>query len=742
MLRGKAPPCAQCTLGEAPLQPLGGHWANADYVLALAGNPNTGKSTVFNALTGLRQHTGNWPGKTVVRAEGGFDSGGQRYKLIDLPGTYSLLSTSADEEVARDFILFGNPDVVVVVADATRLERNLNLVLQVLQITQRVVVCLNLMDEAKRNGLTVDADCVAEDLGVPVVPLVARTGEGLPQLLQAIAEVAAGRALGSPYRPHSATEVLERAVAELVPLVAVRFPGLANAHWVALRLLDGDARIVEAVERGELDALVVARVAGDEQRSMQAAQAILQKAEVLRWEVGSSFHEELMEAIYADAARIADRAVRAVRPEHARGGDLDRQLDRLLTSRRWGFPVMLALLALVFWLTLSGANYPSQLLYAVLIDWLHPLLQSGAASVGLPWWLRGVLIDGMYLATAWVVSVMLPPMAIFFPLFTLLEDFGYLPRLAFNMDDMYRRVGAHGKQALTSAMGFGCNAAGVVAARIIDSPRERLIAILTNNFSLCNGRWPTQILIASIFIGALAPGRFANSVAALAVVAVALFGMGLSLGVSWLLSRTLLKGEASSFYLELPPYRRPRFWQTIYTSLIDRTLIVLWRAVVFAAPAGLVIWSLANIQLQGISIAEHLVHIFDPFAVLLGLNGVVLLAYIVAIPANEIVIPTVLMLTVLMGRATGVGAGACVMFEGDAASVEMVLRAGGWTLLTAVNLMLFSLLHNPCSTTLYTIYKETGSGKWTLLAALLPLCMGLLTVFAVAQVWFFLAGGG
>jgi ferrous iron transport protein B len=466
---------------------------------------------------------------------------------------------------------------------------------------------------------------------------------------------------------------------------------------------------------------------------------ILRAAEALRWEVGANFHENLMEALYTDAARIADRAV--TRPDKPPRFDLDRTIDRLVTSRTWGFPIMLMLLAVVFWLTISGANVPSSILASILLDTVHPFLKGVAASISLPWWLDGLLIDGVYLATAWVVSVMLPPMAIFFPLFTLAEDFGYLPRVAFNLDNVFKKVGAHGKQALTMSMGFGCNAAGVVATRIIDSPRERLIAIITNNFSLCNGRWPTQILIASLFIGSLVPAYLAGLISALAVMGVALLGVFLSFGVSWGLSRTWLRGQVSTFSLELPPYRPPRILQTLYTSVIDRTLIVLWRAVVFAAPAGAVIWLAANLHIGSASIAEHLINFLDPFGLLLGLNGVILVAYIVAIPANEIVIPTVLMLTVLVTGMGGVGAGAGVMFQTDSpADLMAIFHAGGWTLLTAVNLMLFSLIHNPCSTTIFTIYKETGSRKWTTVAALLPVAMGFAVTFVLAQVWRLVAG--
>ena len=463
---------------------------------------------------------------------------------------------------------------------------------------------------------------------------------------------------------------------------------------------------------------------------------ILRTAQRLREEVQGDLHECLVEAIYADAARLADRSVSG--PEKQARPTVDRAIDRIVTSRIWGFPVMLLLFTLMFWITISGANVPSGMLANFLIDTVSPVLRSAAVSLGFPWWLRGFLIDGVYLATAWVISVMLPPMAIFFPLFTLLEDFGYLPRVAFNLDRLFKRAGAHGKQAMSTMMGFGCNAAGVVATRIIDSPRERLIAIITNNFALCNGRWPTQFLIATLFIGSLVPAHLAGLVSAAAVTGVAGLGVALTFVTAWALSRTLLKGEVSTFSLELPPYRPPRIWQTLYTSLIDRTLFVLWRAVVFAIPAGAVIWLSANVRVGNASVAEHLIRFLDPAGVFLGLNGVILLAYIVAIPANEIIIPTILMLTVLVTGSTGVGQGAGVMFELDSnSSLKTLLGAGGWTTLTAVNLMLFSLLHNPCSTTIYTIYKETGSARWTAVATLLPLALGFLVTFAVALVWRF-----
>ncbi len=709
-----------------------------DYLVALAGNPNVGKSTVFNRLTGLRQHTGNWPGKTVVRAEGVFAHEGSRVKVVDLPGTYSLQAGSVDEEVARDFILFGRPDVTVVVVDATRLERNLNLVIQILEITDRVVVFLNLIDEARRHGIGIDAKRLEEELGVPVVPGIAREGVGVDDLLEAAHRVATGARRNQPYRIGEHAPTVERAVSELSDVIDDAYPGLPNTRWVALRLLNADEAVREAVRSGELGRV------GDE-RGVETPlppdferERVLEAASRLRWDLPPDFHDRVTERAYHAAEEISER-VRLGGLKKA-GFAFDRKLDRLLTSRVWGFPLMLAMLAIVFWLTIAGSNVPSSMLADLLVDTVHPLLKGLAAAASLPWWLDGLLVDGVYLSTAWVVSVMLPPMAIFFPLFTLLEDFGYLPRVAFNLDALFRKAGAHGKQALTMCMGFGCNAAGVVSTRVIDSPRERLIAIITNNFSLCNGRWPTQILIASIFIGALAPGVLGGVVSAAAVVAIALLGVLMMFLSSWFLSRTVLRGEASSFSLELPPYRPPRILQTLYTSVIDRTLIVLWRAVMFAVPAGAVIWLLSNIPFGDTSLAAAIVDGLDPVGMIIGLNGVILLAYVVAIPANEIVIPTILMLTVLTGGMDG-GQGAGVMFELDSVDeTGELLRSGGWTLLTAVNLMLFSLLHNPCSTTIYTIYKETRSAKWTAVATFMPVVMGVTVCFLVAQIWRLFAG--
>ena len=712
--------CDTCALNpSASLKPLGEEAGTYHYTIALAGNPNTGKSTVFNALTGLRQHTGNWPGKTVTRAEGSFSFHDQRYRIIDLPGTYSLLSTSEDEEVARDFILFGKPDVTVIVVDASRLERNLSLALQILEITDKAVLCLNLMDEARRHHITIDTRTLSRDLGIPVVATSARTKEGIPDLLFAIEEVVSGKFQTKKQTYIDLPKENAEAIAELQSALSELNPELPNTRWLAMRLIEGDESVQKGVEEGTFSV----------ENNPEKQARVLRIADEYHKILGDSYRNDLVEAIYAQATALINASVST--DFSARSFRVDRAIDRIVTHKIWGFPIMFLLLAGVLWITIIGANYPSQWLSDLFVGWLYPLLKDGANALHFPWWLSGFLIDGVYLATTWVISVMLPPMAIFFPLFTLLEDFGYLPRVAFNLDKLFRTAGAHGKQALTMSMGFGCNAAGVVATRIINSPREKLIAIITNNFSLCNGRWPTQILIATLFIGALVPKQWSSTVSMLAVIGIAVLGIAFSFLTSWLLSKTLLKGESSFFVLELPPYRPPRFFQTLYTSLIDRTLIVLWRAIVFAAPAGAVIWLICNLQIAQQPIALWLIQGLDPIGVFIGLNGVILLAYIVAIPANEIVIPTVLMLTTMVLGQTAIGEGAGVLMEASTSQVGVLLHAGGWTLLTAVNLMLFSLLHNPCSTTIYTIYKETQSKKWTLIATLLPVLYGIVVCFLV-----------
>jgi ferrous iron transport protein B len=691
-----------------------------DYLVALAGNPNTGKSTVFNDLTGLRQHVGNWPGKTVARAEGSFRYMGKRYKLIDLPGTYSLLATATDEEIARNFLLFNRPDVIVVVVDSTALERNLNLVLQVLEISNNVVICLNLVDEAARKGLQVNVEQLSLGLGVPVVPTVANVGRGLNNLVKAVAGVASGKITTSPRHFVLRTEI-RKAVDEVVPHAEKVVGDLPNIRWVTMRLLEGDIRIHQALSSGELASLAGYHDASVTKEPTEAKlKELFDSIEAAASPIQKSLHDYVVSSIYADAEAIASKAVSKVEVPR---NDLDAKIDRIVTSRLVGFPIMIVLLMAVFWITIEGANIPSQFLAEGLF-WLEDQFSLVFRWFGAPLWLEGLLVHGTYRSLAWVVSVMLPPMAIFFPLFTILEDLGYLPRIAFNIDRFFKWTGAHGKQTITMCMGFGCNAAGVTSCRSIDSPRERLIAILTNNFVPCNGRWPTLILMATVFVATAFPPAVSSLTASFTLVAITLMGIAMTFIVSALLSRTLLKGESSFFVLEMPSYRRPQFSRILYTSLIDRTIRVLYRAVVWAAPAGALIWILGNVTIGGETLMIHAAGTLSPVGLLIGLDGIILLAYIIAIPANEIIIPTI-----IMGYM-----GTSMMTElGSTAELHALFAAQGFTVVTAICLMMFSVLHYPCATTTHTIWRETRSVKWTILSNLIPLAVALLVCFGVAQ---------
>ena len=676
-----------------------------DKVIALAGNPNVGKSTVFNALTGLNQHTGNWPGKTVTNAQGRCTAGGRSYVMVDIPGAYSLMAHSAEEEVARNFICFGEPDAVVVVCDATCLERNLNLVLQTLEISRRVVVCVNLMDEAERKGIKLDLELLSGRLGVPVVGTTARRKKSLRLLTDCLERVCSAPEPGEPFSVRY-PDAIEDAVALLEPLVEEKSAGRLNSRWLSLRLLDQDDSLIR-----EINACL-----GEDFLRDEALQSALGEAMALLRERGLENADQLKDmtvaALIHSAEAICCGAVTCERSQYA---ETDRRLDRLLTGRLTGYPVMLALLALIFWLTISGANYPSQLLADGLFrvqDRLTELFE----YLNAPDWLHGVLVLGAYRVLAWVVSVMLPPMAVFFPLFTLLEDAGYLPRVAYNLDKPFKCCRACGKQALTMCMGFGCNAAGVVGCRIIDSPRERLLAILTNNFVPCNGRFPTLIALLTMFFVGTAGGGLSPVLSALLLTAAIVLGVGITFAVTKLLSETLLRGVPSSFTLELPPYRKPQIGKVLVRSVFDRTLFVLGRAAAVAAPAGLVIWLMANITAGGVSILAHCAAFLDPFARLMGLDGVILLAFILGFPANEIVIPIIIMAYTAQGSI--------LELDGLAQMKDLFVQ-NGWTWVTAVSVMLFSLNHWPCSTTLLTIKKETGSLKWTALAAAIPTGVGV-----------------
>jgi len=690
-----------------------------DQLIALAGNPNVGKSTVFNSLTGLNQHTGNWPGKTVTNAHGRYRHKDRGFLLVDLPGTYSLMANSAEEEAARDFICFGDPDTTVVVADATCLERNLFLLLHTLEITDRVVLCVNLLDEAKRKKIHVDLKELERRLGIPVVGTSARNGKGLEELKDAVYHFA-GRQASRTHQETALTPLkiryddpIEKAVGILEPHVRGLLPDRLDSRWVSLKLLDGDETLLAAMRK----------YLGFDLTEDPALAAKLEdaKARLNRAGIGPELFRDKIAAKIVSAAESISR--KAVTTEDGQYLERDRKIDRVLTSRTFGIPIMIGLLGVVFWITITGANYPSQAIAAFLFG-IEDRLTEFFAFIGTPPWVHGALVMGVYRTLAWVVSVMLPPMAIFFPLFTLLEDLGYLPRIAFNLDHFFKKSCAHGKQALTMCMGFGCNAAGIIGCRIINSPRERLIAMITNNFVPCNGRFPTLIAIITMFFAGAAAGPLQSAVSTLLLTGVILLGVVMTLAVSRVLSRTILKGIPSSFALELPPYRRPQIGRVIVRSVFDRTLFVLGRAVTVAAPAGLIIWVMANIRVGDLSLLSQCAGFLDPFGRLIGLDGYILMAFILGFPANEIVIPILIMSYMAAGN----------MLELDSLDqLRDLLVSHGWTWLTALCTMLFSLMHWPCGTTCLTIRKESQSRKWTLVSFLVPTITGIAVCFFVAN---------
>ena len=604
-----------------------------EIIVALIGNPNVGKSTVFNQLTGLHQHTGNWPGKTVTSAWGKYIKN-DKITIVDLPGTYSLIAHSAEEEVSRNFILYDEPNVVVVVCDATSIERNMNLVLQTMEVAKHIVICINLMDEAKKKGLDIDLVELQNRLGVPVVGCSARSNQGLDELM-----------------------------------LAVEFEADEEEY------------------RGNKEAYKMA-----------------------------NSDDEIIEATINHAHEICEGIIAYKEIDYNKK---DRRIDRILTNRIIGIPIMIFLLAVIFWITIIGANYPSQLL-SELFFYFEDRLIDLFTFLCVPSWVSEMLVLGVYRVLTWVIAVMLPPMAIFFPLFTLLEDVGYLPRIAFNLDNQFKKCNACGKQALTMCMGFGCNAVGVIGARIIDSPRERLIAIITNNFVPCNGRFPTLIAIISMF--------FAYNVMGIKVFLLTLIivlGIAMTFVVSRILSVTILKGEASSFILELPPYRKPQVWKVIIRSVLDRTLFVLGRAVLVAIPAGLIIWLFSNIIVGETSIFSHCANALQPFAHIIGLDGTILLAFILGLPANEIVLPIIIMAYMSTGN---------ILDFSNLTELKNLLINNGWTWITATSVLLFSLMHWPCSTTLLTIKKETKSWKWSFVSFIIPTAIGILICFIFTSI--------
>ncbi len=679
-----------------------------DKVIAVAGNPNVGKSTIFNSLTGLNQHTGNWPGKTVTNAQGYCHYGDSIYVLVDIPGTYSLMAHSAEEEVARDFICFGESDAVVVVCDATCLERNLNLVLQTLEITNKVVVCVNLMDEAEKKNIRVDLDAMSKSLGVPVVGTIARKKKSLDQLIRAVQQV-----LNTPEEETTFQieypETIEDAIAYMEPVLKKTVNKKINTRWLSLKLLDYDETLIAALN--EYLGYELLHDA-DVQQGLNTAKEILIREEIN----DTNLRDQIVSSLVLTAENICSDTVHF---DTSNYNERDRKIDRIVTNKWTGFPIMIALLMVVFWLTITGANIPSGLLADGLF-WFQDRLTDFFHFMGAPNWLHGMLVHGIYRVLAWVVSVMLPPMAIFFPLFTLLEDLGYLPRIAFNLDKYFKKCCACGKQSLTMCMGFGCNAAGVIGCRIIDSPRERLIAIITNNFVPCNGRFPTLIAILTMFFVGASSGLFESLFSAILLTGVIMFGILMTFVVSKVLSKTILKGVPSSFTLELPPYRRPQIGKVIIRSIFDRTLFVLGRAVVVAAPAGFIIWVMANIHMDNITLLAYCADFLDPFAKLLGMDGVILFAFILGFPANEIIVPIIIMAYLECGS---------IMEFDNIWDLKLLLTNNGWTWITAISTMLFSLMHWPCSTTCLTIKKETQSWKWTAVSFLVPTIMGIVICF-------------
>ncbi|MFR2788253.1 MAG: ferrous iron transport protein B [Clostridia bacterium] len=673
-----------------------------EYRIALAGNPNVGKSTIFNNLTGMHQHTGNWTGKTVANAKGECIYKEQKYTFIDLPGTYSIMSNSEEEEIARDYICFGNPDTTVVVVDATTLERNLNLVFQIMEITDNVILCVNLLDEAKKKKIKVDLKKLSNELGIPVVGTIARNKRTLDKLLETIKKACENKISIQPKRVIYQKNI-EDTIAKLTKVLKEKYSLNENMYrWISLKIIDGEEKIIKSIEKNlEIEIL--------ENKEIQSIIENIKKDN----DFNINYKDIIISKIVETAEKISNKVCIFEDKDYS---ERDRKIDKILTSKKYGIPIMMLFLGLIFWLTIVGANYPSQFLFDIFSKFQEKLINF-ATYINCPSWLSDMLILGVYQTLTWVVSVMLPPMAIFFPLFTILEDLGYLPRIAFNMDGFFKKACCSGKQMITMCMGFGCNACGVTGCRIINSPRERLIAIITNNLVPCNGRFPFLITIATIFIAGTIEGIGASIISTISVMLVIVLGIFLTLIISKVLSKTILKGMPSSFILEMPPYRKPQFCKIFVRSIFDRTLFILGRAVAVAMPAGLVIWLFANIGINGSSILDLIVNFLDPFARLMGLDGYILTGFILGIPANEIVLPIILM-CYLQGKAL-------INIE-DTFAIGEILRQNGWTILTAINVMIFTILHFPCATTLLTIKKETGKMRWVVLSFLIPTVFGII----------------
>ena len=673
-------------------------------VIALAGNPNVGKSTVFNALTGLHQHTGNWSGKTVGTAEGRFRRGKKEIRLVDLPGAYSLTADSAEEEVARDFLCFEHPDAAVVICDACCLERNLIFAIQVAQIIPKTMLCVNMMDEARHRGIKIDLDALSKETGIPAVGVSAARYEGLDELEENMIKLVEGR-LHTVFIPVRYPKAIENATESLAPVLARKY-GI-KAVFPVIKLIENEHGFVSAFERrfGE--------IASDP----ELTGAIGKAARIMR--DGGITKKNVSDRVAACAVlRAEEICLSAVDASEQKAVRRDGKIDSVLTGGIWGIPVMLLLFAGIFWITVSGANYPSQWIasgFAIAEEWLC----KGLSAINAPPVLADIIVNGVWRVLSWVVSVMLPPMAIFFPLFTLLEDLGYLPRVAFNLDRSFKAAGACGKQALTMCMGLGCGAVGVTGARIIDSPRERLIAIITNCFVPCNGRFPAIIAIVSMFL--TSGSRFSSLISALIMTGAISLSVLMTLVVSRILSKTVLKGVPAGFTLELPPYRIPRIGKVILRSVLDRTLVVLGRAVVVALPAGIIIWACSNINIGQETVLKTVATAIDPFARLFGMDGNVLFGFILALPANVIA---------LRIMAMGYSGGALAEIS-SLETTAALFYANGFGTVNAICTLVFILFHWPCATTILTIWKETKSIKWTVLSVIVPLLTGLSLCFFI-----------